>query len=445
MTDRWDTPARPGAAAPRPDAPPAGRAAPEPRPPSSAARQPSPPTPRDAPRRVPADGLRAGAASAACRHFDHDAPTAKLPAVPKPPPKREPVKKPGPFPVIAGSAGLFFAVAALLGVPDAGRGGPGAREGQAVVVAQATPAPRKVLVRRVIVTRIVEHRPRRGGGRHGGTRAAPRRRPPLRAPAPAAPAPAPAAPAPAPRRPADHPVLMTDTPSTAWARTSGCSSPTRRPPPTCRAFLARLRGRAQPLPPRQRAEPAQRRPGARGRRLAAAAHGDLRGPAGGGAHRRARRPDADPGAGGHRLRPHAARTRAAARRGAAAPRRPARPAAPNPLEPWRHVTIGERTITPPARPPARHRRHGQGPRRGPARAPARTAAGRSTAAATCGSPTPSTSTSAIRSRARPRTSSASRTAPSPPRASTPGCGARPTARRATTSSTRARCSRPGPA
>ena len=147
----------------------------------------------------------------------------------------------------------------------------------------------------------------------------------------------------------------------------------------------RLRGRPQPLPPRQRAEPAQRRPGARGPRFAAAAHGDLRGPAGGGAHRRPRGPDADPGAGGDRLRPLAAHARAGARNRAAGRADRAAPAAPNPLEPWRARDDRRAHDLPPAGPQARHGRYREGPRRGPARAPAARAAGPSTAAATSGS------------------------------------------------------------
>ena len=133
--------------------------------------------------------------------FDHDAPTAKLPAVPKPRPKREPVKKPGPFRVIAGSAGLFFAIVALLAFQMRAGADPALGKGKPVVVAQATPAPRKVLVRRVVVTRIVEHRPRRGSAAAAAPRStgsAPAAPAAPSAPAPSAPAPAPAAPAPAP-------------------------------------------------------------------------------------------------------------------------------------------------------------------------------------------------------------------------------------------------------
>ena len=234
MTDRWDT--IPGGAAGRraADSPPtAARAVVEPAtavpaaasaapadstpPPTAGAGSPPTTTPEPAATgpvsdmhttRIPGSdpGIQGGAS-----HFDHDAPTAKLPAVPKPRPKREPIKKPGPFPVIAGSAGLFFAVVALLGFQMRAGADPALGKGKPVVVAQATPAPRKVLVRRVVVTRIVEHRPRRGaataagggtgagaspgGGASsggGGAASAPS------APSQSAPAPAPAAPAPAP-------------------------------------------------------------------------------------------------------------------------------------------------------------------------------------------------------------------------------------------------------
>ena len=137
----------------------------------------------------------------------------------------------------------------------------------------------------------------------------------------------------------------------------------------CRAFLADFEAALSRFRPDSELSRLNAAPGARGRGLAAAAHGDLRGPAGGGAHRRARRPDADPGAGGRRLRPHAARTRAPARRGAEQRRPRARRAPPNPLEPWRQVDDRRAHDHAPARPAARHRRHGQGPRRGPARAP----------------------------------------------------------------------------
>ncbi len=71
-------------------------------------------------------------------------------------------------------------------------------------------------------------------------------------------------------------------------------------------------------------------PGRRGRGVGAAARRDLGGADGGGAHERARRPDAHARAGGQRLRPHAPRARAARSRGARdtrrrAGRRPARP------------------------------------------------------------------------------------------------------------------------
>ena len=161
---------------------------------------------RDTPRRV--DAVPPPGGESPRPRVDHDAPTAKLPALPKQAPrKREPIKKPGPFPVMAGSAGLFFAVAALLAFQMRAGADPALGKPKPVVVAQATPAPRKVLIRRVIVTRIVEHRPRRGATQTttpapSGSGAAPApSAPQASAPAPAAPAPAPAAPAPAPAAP----------------------------------------------------------------------------------------------------------------------------------------------------------------------------------------------------------------------------------------------------
>ena len=199
---------------------------------------------------------------------------------------------------------------------------PALGKGKPVVVAQATPAPRKVLVRRVIVTRIVEHRPRRGSARQGGTARAPAlgaRRPsapapPLRAGSRRAGARS--------RRPSDHPVLMTDTPSTAWARTCGCSSPTSETAAECRAFLADFeaalsRFRADSELSRLNADPAREvaaspllRTAISAGLLAAELTGGLVDPTLTAAL------EAD------RLRPHAAHTRAPARRGAAAPRRP---------------------------------------------------------------------------------------------------------------------------
>jgi hypothetical protein len=126
---------------------------------------------------------------------DHDAPTAELPPLPKQAPRRrEPVKKPGPLPVMAASAGLFFAIAALLAFQMRAGADPALGKPKPVVVAQAAPAPRKVLVRRVIVTRIVEHRtPGSGGSAATGT-APSTPAPRTEAPAPAQPAPVPAAP-----------------------------------------------------------------------------------------------------------------------------------------------------------------------------------------------------------------------------------------------------------
>jgi hypothetical protein len=180
-TPRWDAP--PTEPLPAVRAP--GRTA---RPASAAADGPE----------VSASSPAAERPAASAPRVDHDAPTAKLPALPRDAArKREPIKRPGPFPVIAGSAGLFFAVAALLAFQMRAGADPALGAGEPQVVAQATPAPRKVLIRRVIVTRIVEFRPRRDDG--GPAPATPRST--SSAPAPAAPAraaPAPAAPAPAP-------------------------------------------------------------------------------------------------------------------------------------------------------------------------------------------------------------------------------------------------------
>lgn len=75
-----------------------------------------------------------------------------------PAPRREPIRKPGPFPVIAASLGLFLAITALLAFQMRAGADPALGEGEPQLVAVASPAPRKVLIRRVIVTRIVEHR-----------------------------------------------------------------------------------------------------------------------------------------------------------------------------------------------------------------------------------------------------------------------------------------------
>ncbi len=122
---------------------------------------------------------------------DPDAPTAKLPPLPKRPPKPR-IRKPGPLTVIAGSFGLFFAITALLAFQMRRGADPALGAPKPQVLAAAPAAPRQILVRRVIVTRIVEHRSRRSRP------AAPR----TTTSAPAAPAPAAPAPAPArPRRP----------------------------------------------------------------------------------------------------------------------------------------------------------------------------------------------------------------------------------------------------
>ena len=166
MTDRWDTP--PGGPPPRDLAAPRDAAASGD--PAGPPRGPAPPRAAAAAGSPPPRGP-----------VDHDAPTAKLPAVPRPAPKRAPVKKPGPFPVIAGSLGLFLAIVAWLAFQMRAGADPALGAGEPVVV-QAAPAPRQVLVRRVIVTRIVDGQP--------GTPAAEA----PADPAPAAPAPAPAAP-----------------------------------------------------------------------------------------------------------------------------------------------------------------------------------------------------------------------------------------------------------
>jgi hypothetical protein len=117
--------------------------------------------------------------------------------IPAPTPRRAAIRKPGPFPVIAGSLGLFLAVTALLAFQM--RAGADPALGEPQVVAAASPAPRKLLIRRVIITRVVEHRRRRDDGGSAAVQAAPRTNTAARAPAAAAPAPvAPAAPAPAP-------------------------------------------------------------------------------------------------------------------------------------------------------------------------------------------------------------------------------------------------------
>ena len=60
--------------------------------------------------------------------------------------------------MIAGSFGLFFAITALLAFQMRRGADPALGAPKPQVVAQATAAPRRIVVRRVIVTRIVEHR-----------------------------------------------------------------------------------------------------------------------------------------------------------------------------------------------------------------------------------------------------------------------------------------------
>ena len=132
---------------------------------------------------------------------DPDAPTAPLP---RSKPRREPIRKPGPLTVIAGSLGLFLAITALLALQL--RAGADPALGAGEPLAAATPAAPKVVIRRrVIVTRIVEHRPPRraaaptGAGRTQAAAPASQRSPAVPGVgAPAASAPAPANPAPAP-------------------------------------------------------------------------------------------------------------------------------------------------------------------------------------------------------------------------------------------------------
>ena len=146
-----------------------------------------------------------------------------------------------------------------------------------------------------------------------------------------------------------------------------------------------------------------------------------------------------------RSRPPATTARAARpnsrsqRRCSAAP--PRRPAAPptRTSAVARASTVSDRIDPPPARPAARHRRHRQGPRRRHARASACT--GRW--AVDCGGDLRVSRGDVRRPRPPPahrrdRARSSSATAPSPPPGSTPASGARPTARRATTCSTRRR-------
>ncbi|HEY6887185.1 MAG TPA: hypothetical protein VI300_05370, partial [Solirubrobacter sp.] len=106
------------------------------------------------------------------------------------------IRKPGPFPVVAGSFGLFFAITALLAVQMREGADPALGEPKPQLLA-AAPAPRRILVRRVIVTRIVEDRPRRAATPRAGSSAAQggapsNSRPPSVSPGTPAPAPAPA-------------------------------------------------------------------------------------------------------------------------------------------------------------------------------------------------------------------------------------------------------------
>jgi hypothetical protein len=123
--------------------------------------------------------------------------------------RREPIRKPGAFPVIAASLGLFLAITALLAFQMRAGADPALGKGEPQVQAAATPAaPRRVLIRRVIVTRIVEHRRRRDDGAPApGAAAAPATASAPAPSAPSAPAPAPAAPAPAPAAPAPAPLI----------------------------------------------------------------------------------------------------------------------------------------------------------------------------------------------------------------------------------------------
>ncbi len=119
--------------------------------------------------------------------------TMTEPREPAAPASRPAIRKPGPFPVIAGSLGLFLAFVAVLAFQLRAGADPAIGAGKPEpVAAAASPAPRRVLIRRGIVTRIVGHRSR--GGKAPTASAAP----PTTSSAPSAPAPAPAAPAPAP-------------------------------------------------------------------------------------------------------------------------------------------------------------------------------------------------------------------------------------------------------
>jgi hypothetical protein len=109
-------------------------------------------------------------------------------------PRRERIRKPGPLPVVAGSFGLFFAIAALLAFQMRRGEDPALGKPEPQVLA-AAPTPRTILVRRVIVTRIVEHRPRRAASAPATT-ARTAAGPSVRGAASSAPAPSPPASAP---------------------------------------------------------------------------------------------------------------------------------------------------------------------------------------------------------------------------------------------------------
>ena len=76
------------------------------------------------------------AAGAAATMTDPDAPAAELP---RPKPRREPIRKPGPFPVIAGSLGLFLAITALLALQLRAGADPALGAGEPQLVAAAAP------------------------------------------------------------------------------------------------------------------------------------------------------------------------------------------------------------------------------------------------------------------------------------------------------------------
>jgi hypothetical protein len=90
------------------------------------------------------------------------------------------IRVPGPFAVLAGSLGAFFAALGVLALQDRGAASDVSAQPLAI-------APRQVVVRRVVLTRIVIHERPRGRRTRTTTSAAPAPAPP----APAAPAPAP--------------------------------------------------------------------------------------------------------------------------------------------------------------------------------------------------------------------------------------------------------------